>query len=125
MYVENPLSHVAACIYPGTTNIFQFVFSKLEGFLARAQQQLSSKLGARCKFAKLLQKDFPSILMISSLPIASFFQLTDVKEIALRIARFPKENGKKGRIVIITQGADPTYVVKGNKTLKLCLLNQP
>jgi len=38
--------------------------------------------------------------------------LTDVKEIAVRIARFPKENGKKGRLVVITQGADPTIVVQ-------------
>jgi adenosine kinase len=38
--------------------------------------------------------------------------LKDLKEIAIRIARFPKENGKRGRIIIITQGADPTIVVQ-------------
>jgi len=38
--------------------------------------------------------------------------LTDMKEIAVRIARFPKENGKKGRIVVFTQGPDPTIVVQ-------------
>lgn len=43
---------------------------------------------------------------------AQKYGLTDVKEMALRIARWPKENGKHGRIVIITQGADPTIVVK-------------
>ena len=41
------------------------------------------------------------------------FQLTDIREIAVRIARYPKENGKKGRIVVITQGADPTIIVHG------------
>jgi len=39
------------------------------------------------------------------------FGLTDVKEIAARMARLPKENGKRGRMIVITQGADPTIVV--------------
>jgi len=39
--------------------------------------------------------------------------LTDVKEIAVRIARYPKENGKKGRIIVFTQGIDPTIIVQG------------
>lgn len=43
----------------------------------------------------------------------SDFQTTDMKEIAVRIARFPKENGKKGRIVVFTQGPDPTIIVQG------------
>ncbi|ELU10000.1 hypothetical protein CAPTEDRAFT_170886 [Capitella teleta] len=41
--------------------------------------------------------------------------LTDMKEIALRIARYPKENGKKGRVVVFTQGADPTIIVQEGK----------
>lgn len=38
--------------------------------------------------------------------------LTDMKEIAIRMARYPKENGKKGRVVVLTQGPDPTIVVQ-------------
>jgi len=37
--------------------------------------------------------------------------LTDVKEIAKRIAMYPKENGSKSRTVVITQGSDPVVVV--------------
>jgi adenosine kinase len=44
--------------------------------------------------------------------------LTNLEEIAIRIARFPKENGKRGRMVIITQGANPTIIVQeGRVTL--------
>lgn len=43
--------------------------------------------------------------------------LTDVEQIALRIARFPKENGKRGRIVVITQGAEPTIIVREGQVL--------
>merc|ERR1712008_306714 len=32
---------------------------------------------------------------------------TDVKKIALAISMLPKENGSKGRTVIITQGSEP------------------
>lgn len=42
--------------------------------------------------------------------------LTDVTEIAIRISRFPKENGKCGRVVIITQGDLPTIVVSEGKS---------
>lgn len=38
--------------------------------------------------------------------------LTDVKEITLRLAQLPKANGKRGRMVICTQGADPTMVIR-------------
>lgn len=37
--------------------------------------------------------------------------ITDVKEIAKRIAMLPKENGSKSRLVVITQGSDPVVVV--------------
>jgi len=40
------------------------------------------------------------------------FGLTDLEKIAIRMARLPKENGKRGRMVIITQGSDPTIVVQ-------------
>lgn len=46
---------------------------------------------------------------------ANDLRLTDIKEIAVRIARYPKENGKKGRIVVITQGAEPTIIVQEGK----------
>lgn len=40
------------------------------------------------------------------------FQTEDLKEIAVKIASQPKNNGLKGRMVVITQGADPTIVVE-------------
>ena len=43
--------------------------------------------------------------------------LTDIEQIALRIARFPKENGKRGRIVVITQGAEPTIIVREGQVM--------
>lgn len=41
--------------------------------------------------------------------------LTDVKEISLAVARWPKDNGAKERMVIFTQGASPTLVARGGK----------
>lgn len=42
-------------------------------------------------------------------------QTRDIREIARRISMLPKENGSKGRLVIITQGSDPVVCVyQGN-----------
>ena len=41
------------------------------------------------------------------------FQTDDVKEIALKIAAWNKENKKRSRLVIITQGDLPAVVAKG------------
>lgn len=40
--------------------------------------------------------------------------LTDIRDIATHIARWPKDNGAKKRMVVFTQGALPTLVVHGN-----------
>lgn len=40
---------------------------------------------------------------------------TDVKKIALAISMLPKENGAKGRMVIITQGSDPVVCVQNGQ----------
>jgi len=40
---------------------------------------------------------------------------SDLKEIAKKLAEFPKLNQKRKRIVIITQGPDPTIVVQDGK----------
>jgi adenosine kinase len=42
----------------------------------------------------------------------------DVREIAKSIARLPKENGSRSRMVIITQGSDPVVCVKDGKVLE-------
>lgn len=43
---------------------------------------------------------------------------SDIPEIALRISRMPKQNGSRGRTVVITQGSSPTVVaVNGRVTL--------
>lgn len=44
---------------------------------------------------------------------------TDVKKIALAISTLPKENGSKGRIVIITQGADPVVCVQNGEVSEI------
>jgi len=44
--------------------------------------------------------------------------ITDVGEIAKKIAMLPKENGSTSRLVIITQGSDPVIVVQHGKVLK-------
>ena len=47
------------------------------------------------------------------LKIDIFPQTTDRKEIAKKIAAWPKEKASRSRTVIITQGADPVIVAKG------------
>lgn len=39
----------------------------------------------------------------------------DVKEIAKEIAKLPKKNSKKERVVVFTQGTDPTITVQGSE----------
>ena len=48
-------------------------------------------------------------------------QTTDRKEIAKKIAAWPKENASRPRIVVITQGADPVIVVKGTSSIRSLL----
>jgi len=43
---------------------------------------------------------------------------TDVKKIALAISMLPKENGSRGRIVIITQGSDPVVCVQNGEVFE-------
>lgn len=43
---------------------------------------------------------------------------TDVKKIALAISMLPKENGSKGRLVIITQGSDPVICVENGQVFE-------
>jgi len=43
---------------------------------------------------------------------------TDVKKIALAIAALPKENGARGRTVVITQGSDPVICVENGQVLE-------
>ena len=38
---------------------------------------------------------------------------TDIKEIALKVASLPKENAKRPRIVVFTQGAENVILAKG------------
>merc|ERR1712055_142717 len=44
--------------------------------------------------------------------------ITDVGEIARKIAMLPKENGSTSRLVIITQGADPVVAVQHGNIIK-------
>lgn len=45
-------------------------------------------------------------------------QTEDVKEIAIKIANLPRAGEKKSRVVVITQGKDPTLVAKGKTCLR-------
>jgi len=45
------------------------------------------------------------------------WETEDVGEIALRVSKMPKENGSRGRVVVFTQGKDPTMVAT-NGTVK-------
>lgn len=40
---------------------------------------------------------------------------SDLKKVALAISKLPKENGSRGRIVVITQGADPVIYVENGE----------
>jgi adenosine kinase len=44
--------------------------------------------------------------------------LTDVGEIARKIAMLPKENGSRSRLVVITQGSDPVVAVQHGEIIK-------
>ena len=42
----------------------------------------------------------------------------DIAEIAMKISKFPKENGARGRTVVFTQGTEPTIVASEGKILQ-------
>jgi len=44
---------------------------------------------------------------------------TDVRKIALAISKLPKENGSKGRIVVITQGSEPVIYVDNGEVCEV------
>ncbi|CAJ0936508.1 unnamed protein product, partial [Mesorhabditis belari] len=46
---------------------------------------------------------------------ASGFDTEDIHEIALKASQLPKENSKRPRVVVITQGAEPTVVAQEGK----------
>merc|ERR1712159_980267 len=74
-------------------------------------------------FKEVVMKTLPKVdfLFGNETEFATFaktegWETTDLKEIALKIAAFPKE-GKKPRHVVITQGCDPTIIaVNGEVT---------
>ena len=43
----------------------------------------------------------------------------------LQIARLPKQNGSRGRTVVITQGADPTVVATQGKLYQVPVITLP
>jgi len=55
-----------------------------------------------------------------ALTFAETFNLgtTDIKKIALALSMLPKENGSRGRLVIITQGPDPVICVENGQVLE-------
>jgi adenosine kinase len=53
---------------------------------------------------------------------ANGFPSKDISAIAVRLARFPKENGKRGRLVVFTQGAKSTIVVQEGRILQFPII---
>lgn len=51
------------------------------------------------------------------------FGTTDLKEIVKKLAALPKQNGSRARMVVITQGADPTYVYKDGEVLEFPVIH--
>lgn len=49
------------------------------------------------------------------------FQEKTIPEIAMRMADMPKHNEKRSRMVIITQGSEPTIVVQSKSERSLCV----
>eukprot|EP00889_Picochlorum_renovo_P002582 jgi/Picre1/29612/NNA_004997.t1 len=43
------------------------------------------------------------------------WETQDVAEIALKVSKYPKENGSRARVVVFTQGKDPTIVATNGK----------
>jgi adenosine kinase len=46
------------------------------------------------------------------------WETRDVAEIAMRISKLPKENGARGRMVVFTQGTEPTIVASEGKIMQ-------
>ncbi|MPC88560.1 Adenosine kinase 2 [Portunus trituberculatus] len=53
------------------------------------------------------------------------FGLTDIREIALKAASLPKENKKRSRIVVFTQGADNIILAKDGKVKEFPVVRLP
>lgn len=49
----------------------------------------------------------------------------DIGEIALKLSRFPKVNGSRGRTVVITQGSQPTIVAVDGKVRQYPIAKLP
>lgn len=58
-----------------------------------------------CKYSFALQE-------AEALSLAKNFNTKDIKEIAIKIYNFPKQNEARSRIVVITQGIHPVILVK-------------
>lgn len=53
------------------------------------------------------------------------FNTTDIKEIALKICALPKQNEKRPRVVVITNGTDPTVLAHEGKISEFPIVSLP
>ena len=54
-----------------------------------------------------------------------FSETKDVAKIAFEMAKMPKKNGSRGRLVVITQGRDPTIVVQNGEVKSFPVMSLP
>lgn len=47
------------------------------------------------------------------------FGTTDLKEIALKMCSLPKQNEKRKRVVVLTQGSDAVILAENNKIIEI------
>lgn len=47
------------------------------------------------------------------------FGTTDLREIALKMCSLPKQNEKRGRVVVLTQGSDAVLLAENNKITEI------
>lgn len=47
------------------------------------------------------------------------FGTTDLREIALKMSSLPKQNEKRGRVVVLTQGSDAVILAENNKITEI------
>lgn len=106
-------------------------FAESEGWKTKKMSEIASKVQAHCSYLHSYVLDIattsfqaarqPVESLLYDVPHASLVSIaTHTYSCFLQIASLPKENGARGRTVVITQGALPTVVASQGK-VSLCV----